>query len=209
MTRYLLRFSLWLIGLLIVVVSLLQTRPYDNHELPSMFEANYCPQPCFLDIRPGYTTLDGALMLLMSHAWVRNVDNQVISGFPIDGAAGWLRWEWSGRQPRWIDDSQRGEIYIQQNYVNFVRVKTRVLLGDIRLNLGTPERQVMLLGLDDNHEFLIYQATYMGGSLAVESHYTCGVSDPFLKPVVVQFHVVERIYQTLRPYFWNEIYELC
>lgn len=201
------RLSWGLTFILTTFIVFIQARPYDNDLLGVLLAPPNCPAPCFMDIRPGVTTLDETIMILTGHSWVKQVENMVITGFPVDAAAGWLLWEWSGEQPAWIDSSQRGEVQITQNRVKVIRVATHLQLGDIKLMLGVPDRELMMLTINQRRNTLIYQAAY--GHYAFESRLPCRVKEPFLKPVVVEFHALELLGNFASVRFQGNLFKVC
>lgn len=207
MTRALLRLSLgWLVVLTMISV-LIQTRPYDNPLLSELLTPPDCLAPCFMGIRPGVTTLDETMLILTGHSWVKQVENMVITGFPVDAAAGWLLWEWSGEQPAWIDSRQRGEVQITQSRVKVIRVGTTMQLGDVKLMLGVPDRELMMLTINQRHNVLIYQAAY--GHYAFESRLPCRVREPYLKPIVMEFHARELLGNFASVHFQGNLFKVC
>ncbi len=81
--------------------------------------------PCLMAIRPGVTSLGEAYAILDAHPWVRNVD------LYIDLNA--LAWSWSGAQPAWVDASSSGVLWVYRNIVQYIRIPTRLTLGDLAL----------------------------------------------------------------------------
>lgn len=81
--------------------------------------------PCLMTIRPGVTSISEAYAILDAHPWVRNVD------LYIDLNA--LAWSWSGEQPAWVDASSSGVVWVYRNIVQFIRIPTRLTLGDLAL----------------------------------------------------------------------------
>lgn len=85
--------------------------------------------PCLLGIRPGVTTISEAYALLEDHPWIAAVD------LYVDFNA--LAWSWSGAQPDWIAADIDGALWVYRNIVQYVRIPTRLTLGDLAL-LHTP-----------------------------------------------------------------------
>jgi hypothetical protein len=82
--------------------------------------------PCLMTIRPGVTSISEAYAILSAHPWVSNVD------LYIDLNA--LAWSWSGAQPGWVDGSSSGVLWVYRNIVQFIRIPTRLTLGDLALH---------------------------------------------------------------------------
>ena len=113
--------------------------PRDDRALRAFFAApDDCARPCWQGIRPGATLLEGALAILRAHPWVRHITLQadIISSDPT--AALW--WDWSGRQPAYIDATTDGRLTASQGVVEYIVVSTTVPMGDARAVLGPPLR---------------------------------------------------------------------
>jgi len=81
--------------------------------------------PCLMAIRPGVTSISEAYAILDAHPWVGTVD------LYIDLNA--LAWSWSGAQPAWVDASNSGVLWVYRNIVQYIRIPTRLSLGDLAL----------------------------------------------------------------------------
>ncbi|PJF26632.1 MAG: hypothetical protein CUN53_07105 [Phototrophicales bacterium] len=104
--------------------------------------------PCLMAIRPGVTSISEAYAILDAHPWVDTVD------LYIDLNA--LAWSWSGEQPAWVDASSSGVVWVYRNIVQFIRIPTRLTLGDLAL-LHTGER---LRRIASPRAALVYIAEY-------------------------------------------------
>src|SRR5690554_835559 len=94
------------------VIVAIRAHPYDDHDLRAFLMAENCAPPCWQAIRPGRMTVDKALTILRSHPWIGRIDTSLYDGF-----RGWIRWEWSGREPDWIRPSEDDYLWIDQNLV--------------------------------------------------------------------------------------------
>ncbi len=207
MTHFWRRLAMMIVINLTAMTTLIQAVPYDNDLLGELLAPPDCSAPCFMGIRPGVTTLDETMRILTGHSWVKQVENMVITGFPVDAAAGWLLWEWSGEQPAWIDSSQRGEVQITQGRVKVIRVGTYLQLGEVKLMLGVPDRELMMLTINQRRNMLIYQAAY--GHYAFESRLPCRVKEPYLKTVVIEFHALELLGNFASVHFQGNLFNFC
>jgi hypothetical protein len=81
--------------------------------------------PCLMTIRPGVTSISEAYAILDAHPWVDTVD------LYVDLNA--LAWTWSGAQPSWVDSTNSGVLWVYRNIVQFIRIPTRLRLGDLTL----------------------------------------------------------------------------
>jgi hypothetical protein len=103
MTRLICITGVYLSIIFTVALLLIHAQPYDDTELRAfLFPANDCAAPCFMGIQPGVTTIDDALAVLETNAWVGEV-------YKINYPS-YLSWSWSGLQPTFIDSSKNGEI---------------------------------------------------------------------------------------------------
>lgn len=135
-----------LLGLLAVPIFLIHGQPYDDHELRSLLIPSGCPLPCFMDIRPGVTTVDEAADLLRRNPWVDASSVNVFERFNVVR----LEWRWSGLQPSFFSDDSRGmgvatvlpgfnggaHLTDSERVVTGIVVFTTLPYGEARLLLG-------------------------------------------------------------------------
>jgi hypothetical protein len=65
----------------------------------------------------------------------------------------------------------------------------------------------MRLSIDQNRNVLIYQAAYVHYSF--ESQLPCPVAEPYLKPVVVEFHALEPLSRFATFHFLGNLFRVC
>jgi hypothetical protein len=164
-----LKFALALALTCATAIAAIRAQPYDDHNLRALLSApDGCSAPCWQGIRPGVTTGTEASRLLETNAWVGNVD------YYVDLNA--LVWEWSGEQPDWIDDHQRGVVSFDVRSVRYVRIYTRIAFGDLWLALGTPEQNLIESSGFRNVVMIEHNATYFGGTLhAIRNPLPCAI----------------------------------
>jgi hypothetical protein len=139
-------------------IAAIRAQPYDDHNLRALLAApDGCTAPCWQGIRPGVTTGTEASRLLETNAWVGNVD------YYVDLSA--LVWEWSGNQPDWIDDRQRGVVSFDVRSVKYIRIYTRITFGELWLALGEPEQNLIESSSSRSVVMVEHNASYFDGTL--------------------------------------------
>jgi hypothetical protein len=131
-----------------------------------------CPPqalPCVMGLRPGVTRASEAYAVLFDHPWVANLD------LYVDFNA--LVWSWSGQQPDWVDSSVEGVVSLYQNIVSYVRVKTRLRLGDAAILDPAHFRRAVVRGMSSNYvaPFVLVDADDPARTLYVEAVLSCQV----------------------------------
>lgn len=133
----LLKFAAVLVMFFTGSVALIRTQPYAVPDLRTVSASAACVAPCFMGIHPGVTTGYDALELLRTNRWVRYIQNiNVATG--SRSFSGSISWEWSGRQPAWIDVADDSWIWTDENRVEYIAIHTNIRLGDIWLAYGAP-----------------------------------------------------------------------
>jgi hypothetical protein len=100
--RLLLKLSLLMSVLFALAIGVIRAQPYDDGGLRDfLFNSPGCEtipdnEPCFIGIRPGVTTFDGALAILRHHEWVEHLTA------PTTGDWSTVSWTWSGKQSPFI-----------------------------------------------------------------------------------------------------------
>jgi len=146
MMVYLLRWVLLLTVLLVFPVALIRARPYDDGKLRAFLALlDSCPSPCFMGIRPGETTAVEAIGILENHKWVARLSGVDPRLFERPADMGNLAipviyWNWDQARPSWIDATGGGELWsAASRRVQFMKINTTFLTGDIWLTLGEPD----------------------------------------------------------------------
>ncbi len=101
MTNFYLRLVLLPIVMLTVVLLVIRSQPYDDHELRELLLPSNCPAPCFMGIRPGVTTVEEAVKLLEASDLVKDVKNETVG----------IYWRWDKLNPNWINSQDGGQIF--------------------------------------------------------------------------------------------------
>lgn len=128
-----LKLSFLCLALLAAILGLIASQPYDDHDLRALLLPDGCPRPCFLEIRPGRTTVDSALELLRNHQWVDSASVELRPGVEIS-------WLWNGQQSALLDSSLPGRLVLSADaaLIEQVWVGIRLEVGQIHLLLGKP-----------------------------------------------------------------------
>ncbi len=105
MFHWLLKPVLALTILLALTVVVIRATPDDTVLSSFITGPDNCSGNCLLGLLPGKTTVSEALDQLGQHPWV-TATHMAANG----QGYGQIRWEWSGQQPGFIDDSYLGRI---------------------------------------------------------------------------------------------------
>ena len=134
MSHGLLRLGVTSVGVLTLLMSAIFVFPYGDASglLPLSSEMD-CVKLCFLNIRPGLTTLGEALEKLSGSEWVKHVR--------VDPISQLVGWDWTGLQPRAIDTTLPSVIEYHENVVLRIHLLTRIPLGDVILRWANVRRQ--------------------------------------------------------------------
>jgi hypothetical protein len=139
-----------------------------------------------MGIRPGVTTGDETLELLRASDWVRyirhiNLESDILT------YTGSIRWEWSGKQPAWIDTRHDSWIWINENRVNSINIRTRYRLGEIWLAYGAPDEGWVLTDLDARFPTLHYEGAYSRYHILVTAVGVCPIRSFWSKETLITF----------------------
>ena len=150
MMRFYLRFGLSLLGILIAVTLLICQQPYDDrhqYQLRDLLSSAGCPAPCFMGIRPGFTTAKDAVTLLKNQAWVADVTT-ISTDKPYQT---W--WVWGNNAPEFLKTvlinrnfPVQGEVRSPNGIVSSIGFSPHLTLGDIVLAWGLPRRSQLIFG---------------------------------------------------------------
>lgn len=120
-----------LVGLVCGAVGLHRTLTPDVHAL---IAPPNCAPPCFIGIHPGETHIHQAVGRLAASDWIATAD---VNGVTAD--SGYIVMTWSGAQPAWIDSREPGRLIIEQDLVLYIGMMTRIPVGALWSELGTPD----------------------------------------------------------------------
>lgn len=108
---------------------LIRTEPNDDRDLRQLLLPEGCPSPCFMGIRPGFTTIGEAMPLLRLNAWVEQATDN----------GNFASWSWSGQQPHFIDVTQPPRITYSR------RVDGEIVIDEVTLPTHHPTGFILLM----------------------------------------------------------------
>lgn len=188
MRFWLLRAGLLLLALWTLPIIAIRARPYDSYEFDVFLMSPGCAVPCFMGVRPGITTKDAAVAALRAHEWV----SHVVTGIPIFiGTYGPVaefppRWGWTGALPRWIDPEVDGQSWVMNDKIDYLEVRTRLRLGDVRLMLGRPDAEQVGVWDTTQGPVFAYAAWYHRPQLEVVIDGACPIGPLIRYPVTLR-----------------------
>lgn len=157
--------------------------PYDESQLQAfMTSPDNCTGPCLLGIRPGKMTVKAALKILEAHPWVQSTQLSA----PGNGY-GQIRWQWSGAQPKLIDDTYPGRITfywdeaesgghsLRDSKIETIAVQTNIRMYSLQAWYGRPNTGTAGFRFDKT---MGYSAGYhfLGTTIILSSTMLCPVS---------------------------------
>lgn len=186
----------WAILLTIIFalpIFILRALPYEDRASRALVQEN-CTAPCFMNIRPGVTTMQDAVYVLGSHAWVANgsdgfsalVRSAVFYDAGIPRTVIDLRW--SAAAPEWIDAAQPGGLSVEDREVLDVMVETHLSLGEIILAFGEPDESWFVASNNSSVRRFEYRAWYASEGMLVIAPGLCPVQHYYHSPVRIHFH---------------------
>jgi hypothetical protein len=134
-------FALPLTACFMLLILLIHARPYDDTEVRAfLLPPEGCPAPCFMEIRPGVTTVGAAMAALENSAWVEEV---FITAYgQMDPAR--VEWKWSDAAPLLLERDQiprsSGRLIARDGIVQYLEILTRVQAWEAWLILGQAEQ---------------------------------------------------------------------
>ncbi len=165
----------------------------DQQSIRDLYLSAACPQPCFLDVRPGISTVAEAMTNLdydIKHTQLLEAEIQ----YQQNNQMRYQRVNWSGYLFYPLQGS--GRIDLTTNSDNsdrvinalFVRPQMRLELGDIYTNLGAPESVKYGVWYHDlgTRTSLILHLQYDGGRVTFITQHLCPVdwNDFWHTPIV-------------------------
>lgn len=140
-----LRFALLFMVFFAAATFLIRAQPYQDRARSALNPEN-CTTPCFMGIRPGFTSMRGAISIIESHDWVAPG-----AGFPalvrnavfFDAGVPRTRVEWRWNDillPAWINRTERGQLTLEDREVRDLTIDTNLAFGEIVLAFGNPNQ---------------------------------------------------------------------
>ncbi len=129
------------IALFTFALLLIRVQPYDDHELRQLLLSDGCAAPCFMGIRPGVTTQEEAIQLLVASNRLEIEPSNLNS----DNTASPILFQWNGKQSHLIDGIAPLTLTFQNTKPKTVaqitfQLQSTITLGDLYLILGKPSR---------------------------------------------------------------------
>ena len=172
MIRFLLKLVFLSTLLFTFCIVLIQAQPHDSGELHTLLTSlESCPAPCFMGIHPGETMMREALEILRTSEWVRSIRYMERAMGRVD-YTGWIRWEWSGGQPGWVDTDRDSLIWIDENRVDQISIPIRYSLGEIWLAYGHPDYGRLFISPNADLQ-IAYRGVYVQHGFFVEAGGSC------------------------------------
>jgi hypothetical protein len=176
MTHFLLKLSLPFMIVFTLILLLVHAQPSDDADLHAfLMPPEGCPAPCFMGIRPGFTSAEEAVRLLKMHTWVSQVRQPYASI---------LTWTWSGAQPALVDASRPGRLMLTPDFqkVSQILITTSVDFGRFWLDGGAPpDYWVSPMSSDGGYTVgTWYNIGYQDRGLVLRSRILCGMPIPHL-----------------------------
>ena len=170
MIRLYLKFTLVMSVVMVLLMTAIRARPYDDQMLRTLFlPPENCPAPCLFGIQPGQTTINRAMNLMQRNAWMQDVEAE----FALQINARFISWKWRDNTLDVLNSQLSGHLRLNpDNTVRDFTFATAVTLGDIWLWLGPPEKQFATLyrGVEDR---VRYAAIYPENNLIFGFARTC------------------------------------
>ncbi len=145
MTRSLLIIALCLTALFSLLPLVMRAQPTEDPRLGQLLQQDTgCIAPCFINIRPGSTTLNEALDSLARNPWVNTETIQHVtlpqspSNFDKLDA---IHWEWLPARPDYlvvVPNLPDGLINLRNNLVADIFIMTPLHLGSLLYRFGAP-----------------------------------------------------------------------
>lgn len=133
MLRFSFALTFLLVALFSMVLTALHLQPYDDRPLRDLLLSDRCSLPCFMNIKPGRTTVADALDILRNHEWVdvASIDYQPSKG---------VHWMWNGQQPSQLDASHPARLIFNANatLIEQIWIGIHVHVGELHLLFGKP-----------------------------------------------------------------------
>jgi hypothetical protein len=173
-------------------ILLIRALPYDDRAIHVVSQQN-CSAPCFMGIRPGTTTMEGAVHILAAHDWVASstddfpalVREAIFFGAAVPRTI--IDWRWSEGVPEWIDGTQDGAMLVENREVLDLIIQTRLSLGEIILALGNPDASWFVASNTSSGRRFEYSAWYASDGMLVTTEAWCPMQHYYYLPVRIIF----------------------
>ncbi len=138
---------------LMLIVTLIHTRPFSDGGLHDFLFEGECSLPCFMGIRPGITTAEQAYELLQQEGLVSDwiEPPHPLEQIGDDAGFGLLRWHWSKKRPALLTSTDASLVYNRRTgyVITFGSMGTRLSLGEAFILLGQPSMGFLTAAYND------------------------------------------------------------
>jgi len=126
------------------IALLIRTQPYDERAPIAVLVPIHCRVPCFMDIRPGVTSIDDAITLLRHNEWVSRV-----IPLPNEIHPNQVNWLWSDKAPAYLSrGSSRldGQLFsTTDRKIAQINFDTSLTIDDVLSILGDPKEDGLIV----------------------------------------------------------------
>jgi hypothetical protein len=181
MTRLYLKLTLPSALLFTVIILLIHLQPRDDSDLRAFLTPpDGCPEPCFMGIRPGVTTVDEAEQILKVHPWIKYVPSRPrYNGYMIE-------FIWNGKQPGWIGNDSLTGVGIVNGKVTSISLYLNRPLGEFQLLYGQPNWS--MFSTLSSGKAAAYSDVYWNQSIGATVLRDCPLSDIWNTPFTVVWY---------------------
>jgi hypothetical protein len=132
------RFGLGIALSAVVGVALIRAQHVDDSSLLHFLRqgCERVDDVCWYGIRPGFTHVDDAVMLLEAHPWI---DDVTVERQP---SMEYIYWHWNQQRPPFLDspeDQLPPFIWARSQVIDHIAIPTALSYGDMLRTLGAPE----------------------------------------------------------------------
>ncbi len=154
-----------------VYMLILHIQPAHTADLRALFmPPDTCFDPCFMGIRPGFTTVDEAITILNAHRWVKSVSAPPSTSRREEDL---LILNWNGAQSPYIDTQSTSALITCGNWICGLSIPTNLELGAFLLEFGQPDSATLRSIPDAPHAIIIYAANYSDMQFTVRTSNHC------------------------------------
>jgi hypothetical protein len=193
------KLSIFLSLIFLFAVGVIRAQPFDNAWAEDFFTpSGNCPEPCFMGIRPGITSMEEANILLWQQGWAQErLRERDVADFS----------ELDTGQRYFSIPGLRIKLHVKKNVVRVVEMlRTPFQLGDIWLLLGTPD---MVYGYVDSQGRVIRNLVYFEGTVSIGYVLrSCSVSVRELSYAATEMVWSSIKFDSIRPTFEPTFYAL-
>jgi hypothetical protein len=172
---------------------LIRAQSYHDRTRPAVIQED-CPAPCFMGIRPDYTSMRRAVSIIESHDWIApgvGFPSQVRNAVFYDAAVPRIRiqWRWSDTLPSWVNMTEPGQLTFEDREVRDLTINTNLALGEIFLAFGNPNRMQFTTSNGSPAQRFDYGAWYAEDGMFITAEGTCSIWNYYHASVHIAFRI--------------------